>query len=348
MEKEEYVLGSPFECESGEVIENLKITYHISRHESSRVIWICHALTANSDPSEWWPELVGNGKPIDTGKYTVVCANMLCSPYGSSGPLTGPSYLGFPKITIRDMVKAEILLKRHLGIKSIDILIGGSIGGFQVLEWAIMDPGSIRHAVLIACGARVTPWATAYNEAQRMAIEADPTFFKQKDAGSGKEGLKAARAIALISYRSYKGYNSTQHEDDENALFARKACSYERHQGKKLSDRFDAYSYWYLTHAVDSHNAGRDRGGIQKALNGIRAECTVIGIDTDNLFPTEEQKAMARHIPNAGYRELHSDFGHDGFLLEYEQLIRILEERTFLRQAAHKHAAQNGIQITNH
>ena len=218
MEKEEYVLGSPFECESGEVIENLKITYHISRHESSRVIWICHALTANSDPSEWWPELVGNGKPIDTGKYTVVCANMLCSPYGSSGPLTEPSYLGFPKITIRDMVKAEILLKRHLGIKSIDILIGGSIGGFQVLEWAIMDPGSIRHAVLIACGARVTPWATAYNEAQRMAIEADPTFFKQKDAGSGKEGLKAARAIALISYRSYKGYNSTQHEDDDKDL----------------------------------------------------------------------------------------------------------------------------------
>lgn len=325
MTRKEYVHNGPFRCEAGGTIDNLRIVYHISMPGGGprKVIWICHALTANSDPEEWWPEMVGPGRLIDTDRYTVVCANMLCSAYGSSSPAQG-RFLDFPKVTVRDIVRTEALLRRHLGIGRIDLLIGSSIGGFQALEWTVMEPDVIARAVIMACGPRVTPWLTASNEAQRMAIEADPTFRECRTLKGGAAGLRTARAIALISYRSYQGYNSTQAEPDEDTLFAERAASYERYQGRKLSDRFDAYSYWYLTHSVDSHNVGRGRGGVEAALRGIRTRCIIVGIDSDALFPTEEQRYMADHIPGAEYHEITSAFGHDGFLLEYGQISEIL------------------------
>ena len=321
----EYIHEEPFRCEAGGTIDNLRIVYHISMPGGgpSKVIWICHALTANSDPEEWWPEMVGPGRLIDTDRYTVVCANMLCSAYGSSGPAQG-RFLDFPKVTVRDIVRTEALLRRHLGIGRIDLLIGSSIGGFQALEWTVMEPDVIARAAIMACGPRVTPWLTASNEAQRMAVEADPTFRECRTLKGGAAGLRTARAIALISYRSYQGYNSTQAEPDEDTLFAERAASYERYQGRKLSDRFDAYSYWYLTHSVDSHNIGRGRGGVEAALRSIRARCVIVGIDSDALFPTQEQKFMARNLPGAEYPEITSAFGHDGFLLEYRQLSAVL------------------------
>ena len=336
MIRHEYIHDGIFEFEAGGKIEGLKVAYHCSQKEwkkddERKVVWICHALTANSDAEDWWPELVGPGKLFDTEKYFVICANMLGSPYGSSGPSTinpetgKPYFLDFPQITVRDIVRANSLVRKHLGIDKIDLMVGGSIGGFQSLEWSIMEPEVIEKAVYIACGCRVTPWLTAFNESMRMALEADPTFHEYKDLHGGEAGLRCARSIALISYRSYEGYNATQWEQDDDCLFAKRAGSYQRYQGKKLSDRFDAYSYWYLCGSVDSNNVGRGRGGVKAALSSIRTECTVIGIDSDGLFPVVEQKFIAESIPGAVYHEITSKFGHDGFLLENDQLTAIIK-----------------------
>ncbi len=329
---QEYNYKGIFEFEAGGSIDDLKIVYHTSHHKFSgqKVIWICHALTANSDPSDWWPELVGPGKLFDTEKYFIVCANMLGSAYGSSGPSQvrrssgRPYYFDFPEITVRDIVRANILVREHLGIAAIDLMVGGSIGGFQSVEWCIMEPSVIRKAVFIACNARVTPWLTAYNESQRLALEADSTFRECGSLKGGEAGLRSARSIALISYRSYEGYNCTQEEKSDDTLFSEKSASYQRYQGKKLSDRFNAYSYYYLSRSVDSHNVGRGRGGVDNALAAIKADCTVVGIDSDALFPIQEQRYLAEHIPGARFYGITSRFGHDGFLLENDQLSLII------------------------
>jgi homoserine O-acetyltransferase len=162
-----------------------------------------------------------------------------------------------------------------------------------------------------------------------MALEADANIRKQEALDGPYMALSCARSIALISYRSYDGYNLTQEEKDEDFLFSQRAGSYQRYQGKKLSDRFDAYSYYYLGLSVDSHNVGRARGGVERALSCIRAHTTVVGIDSDALFPVCEQKRIAAAIPGARYYEITSRFGHDGFLLEYEQLTEIIEPLLF-------------------
>lgn len=337
MIKKEYIHNEIFEFEAGGKLSGLKVAYHCSERpweagDERKVIWICHALTANSDPTDWWPELVGPGKLFDTEKYFVVCANMIGSPYGSSGPatenpLTGkPYYFDFPLITVRDIVKANILVRKHLGIEKIDLMVGGSIGGFQSVEWCIMETEVIEKTILIACGVRVTPWLTAWEQSQKMALEADPTFRACESLKGGEAGLRCARSIALISYRSYEGYNATQQEADEDCLFADRAGSYQRYQGKKLSDRFDAYSYYCLTNSVNSNNVGRGRGGVEAALATIKSDVTVIGIDSDRLFPVEEQILIHKAIPGSKYHEITSKFGHDGFLLENDQLTRIIEK----------------------
>ena len=162
-------------------------------------------------------------------------------------------------------------------------------------------------------------------EVQRMALEADPTFRACESLDGGRKGLEAARAISLISYRSFDGYNLTQYETDDDCLFASRAASYERYQGEKLVKRgFDAYSYYYLLNCVDSQNVGRHRGGVAKALGEIKAKSIVISITSDGLFPPCESREWAKHIPHAEYYEIESRFGHDGFLLETEQITKIL------------------------
>ncbi len=333
MKEGSITLEGPFELEAGGGVRNIHITYHSSEKEydgKRKVVWICHALTANSDPEDWWPQMVGPGKLIDTGKYFVVCVNMLASPYGSSGPAstdpeTGrPYFFTFPALTIRDLISATVEVRRHLGISCVDLLIGSSIGGFQASEWAVTEPDVIRRLVLMATDVRVSPWLTASCEAQRMALEADPTFRAAESLDGGKAGLKCARAQALISYRSYEGYCTTQQEADPDTLFATRAASYERYQGEKLAKRFDAYSYYYLCNVLDSHNIGRHRGGVAAALGRISAATTVIGIDSDGLFPPRQMKEWAGMIPGADFREITSAFGHDGFLLETGQLTEII------------------------
>lgn len=334
----QYRHNGVFELENGGRIEDLTIVFHCSDRQyqgpadDRKVVWICHAFTANSDPQDWWPELVGPGKVIDPDKYFVACVNMLGSPYGTTSPASlkpgagRPYYFDFPRITVRDIVNANILVRKYLGVDKIDLMIGGSIGGFQALEWMIMEPDVMKKALVSACGARVTPWVTAYNESQRMALEADPTFRECASLDGGKAGLSCARAIALISYRNYICYNETQSEADPDKMFADKVCSYQQYQGKKLIDRFDAYSYYCLTYSLDSHNVGRGRGGVEEALGRIKADTVVVGINTDNLFPVSEQKYMATHIGGAMYVEINSKFGHDGFLIESGPLGNIIQQ----------------------
>ena len=336
------LITDKFSFEAGGSISNLEIIYHTSEREykkGDRVVWLCHALTANSDPLDWWPEMVGENCWVNPDKDFVVCVNIFGSAYGTTGPrsvfdseeasaLEGfGNALDFPKFTVRDTARLFTLVREHLGIERVDLLVGSSIGGFHALEWAIMEGDVIERAAFIATAPRVSPWLSAWMEVQRMAMEADPTFRACESLDGGRKGLEAARAISLISYRSFDGYNLTQYETDEDCLFASRAASYERYQGEKLVKRgFDAYSYYYLLWCVDSQNVGRHRGGVAKALAQIKAKSIVISITSDGLFPPCESSEWAKHIPHAKYYEIESRFGHDGFLLETEQITQILND----------------------
>ena len=319
-----YEITVDLPLENGGVLTGARIVYHESEAREGRTIWICHALTANSNPEDWWPELVGPGK-------AVVCVNMLGSAYGSEGPArtrpeTGqPWLLDFPMITIRDTVNAFIAVRKHLGIEKIDLLIGASNGGFNAIEWSIMEPEIFERCLFLCTAPRISPFLGATVEAQRMALEADPTFREAKDLQGGAAGLKCARAQALISYRSFEGYGLTQAEADPDTLFAGRVASYERYQGEKLVRRgFDAYSYFTLCNALDSHNAGRGRGGVKQALQRIKAACTVVAVDSDLIFPPAEGREWVSWIPNARLIEISSHFGHDGFLLETAKLSALI------------------------
>ena len=329
MKRNEITVDLPLEA--GGVLKGAHLVFHTSEARQGRVIWICHALTANSNPEDWWPEMVGPGRTIDPEKDFVVCVNMLGSAYGSEGPArtnpeTGrPWMLDFPMITIRDSVNAFIQVRKHLGIEKIDLLIGASNGGFNAIEWAIMEPDRFERCLFLCTAPRISPFLGATVEAQRMALEADPSFREANSLNDGAAGLKCARAQALISYRSFQGYGKTQSEQDPDTLFAGRVASYERYQGEKLVRRgFDAYSYFTLCNALDSHNAGRGRGGVQKALQSIRAACTVVAVDTDQIFPPFEGREWTAWIPNARFIEISSLFGHDGFLLEIAKLSALI------------------------
>jgi homoserine O-acetyltransferase len=319
-----------FSFEAGGTLDQLEIIFHTSERpyqQGDRVVWLCHALTANSDPLDWWPEMVGDGCCANPDNDFVVCVNIFGSAYGTTGPRSIENPFSFPLFTVRDTARLFTLVREHLGIEQVDLLIGSSIGGFHALEWAIMEGNRIRHAAFIATAPRVSPWLTAWMEVQRMALEADPTFRACESLDGGRKGLEAARAISLISYRSFDGYNLTQYETDDDCLFASRAASYERYQGEKLVKRgFDAYSYYYLLHCVDSQNVGRHRGGVAAALAQIQAKSIVISITSDGLFPPCESREWAKFIPDAKYYEIESRFGHDGFLLETEQITQILKQ----------------------
>ncbi len=330
MRQYSYNHPTSFPLESGEALPTLEIIYHCSVAPESipaaiasgaRVVWICHALTANSDPSEWWAELVGAGKCFDTQRDIVICANTIGSCYGSTGPANwGGKPLDFPSFSVRDIVAGHITLRQYLSIEKIDLLIGASVGGYQSLEWGSVESHLIDHLILIACNERITPWQTAFNESQRMAIEADRDFMERQLPDAGVLGLRAARTMALISYRSYEGYNIKQGEADEDCYRATRAASYQRHQGKKLSDRFDPYAYYCMTFMLDTHNIGRGRGGVDKVLSSIKSKTLLLAIDSDILFPPAELQSLAVRIPGAKYTSVSSAFGHDGFLIEHEAL----------------------------
>ncbi|MFO7573702.1 MAG: homoserine O-acetyltransferase [Bacteroidales bacterium] len=317
-----------FTTEGGEILPSLEIAYHTYgtlNPEGDNVIWVCHAFTANSDVESWWPGMVGEGCLFNTSRYFVVCANIPGSCYGSTGPLsinenTGePWYLDFPMLTVRDAVSALDLLRLHLGIKRIEMIIGASMGGQQALEYSIIRPELISRLVFIASTARQSPWAIAFNESQRLALEADPSF-RIRNPHGGAEGLKAARAIALLSYRNHFAYNTTQAEISDSVINGFKASSYQAYQGEKLVKRFNPWSYFCLTQMADSHNVGRNRGGLREALAGIRASVLAIGISSDMLFHVDEMKLVAESVPDGKFVLIDSAYGHDGFLTDSHKI----------------------------
>lgn len=321
-----------FTLENGESLPEIRIgyqTFGTLNENGSNVIWICHALTANTNPLQWWPGLVGQTDFINPDEYFIVCANVLGSCYGSTGPRdfnpqNGERYLrDFPKLTIRDMVKAHQLLQKHLGIKHIQLGLGGSMGGQQILEWAIIDPELFRHIALIATAAKSSPWGIAIRTAQRMAIESDPSFYSSSPKG-GWKGMEAARAMAMISYRNHTTYNLTQ-QDGPDFLDGYKAESYQRYQGEKLGGRFDARTYYTLSKAMDTHHVGRERGDWQEVLGTIKAKTLVIGIEGDLLFTADEQRELSAHIQNSRLAFVPSNYGHDGFLVEAPAISQLIK-----------------------
>ncbi|MEM9022201.1 MAG: homoserine O-acetyltransferase [Bacteroidota bacterium] len=318
-------LKRPLVLESGQQLSAVEVGYTAIGNPQNPVVWICHALTANADPVAWWPGLVGPGKLFDPQEHYIVCANILGSCYGTTGPqsidpATGEPWLQrFPAITIRDMVQVHEQLRLQLGIGRLHTLVGGSMGGQQALEWAIESPEVTERLVLLATHAKQSPWGIAFHEAQRLALQADPSFAAGSD-DAGKEGLRAARAIALLGYRNYQAFQLTQQDAGPEVKANYRAATYLRYQGEQLANRFNAHAYYTLSRAMDSHHVGRGRQGIANALQRVAARTLVIGIASDILCPLTEQEFLAEYIPDAALAVVESLYGHDGFLIEQDQL----------------------------
>ncbi|MEJ7737281.1 MAG: homoserine O-acetyltransferase [Chitinophagaceae bacterium] len=321
-----------FTLESGIVLPQYHLaysTYGRLNRKKDNVVWVFHALTANSNPEEWWPGLMGDGKLFDPSEYYIVCVNMPGSCYGSIGPLevnpkTGESWFHqFPFFTTRDMIRAYQPLRKFLGISRIRIGIGGSMGGQQLMEWAVEEPELFEYIFPIATNAFHSPWAIAFNASQRLCIEADTTWLTRHPQ-AGIAGMKCARSVALISYRHYDTYLLSQSENSNELTGNFKSDSYQRYQGEKLARRFNAFSYYKLSQSMDSHNLGRSRTRVEQALGKVKAKTLVIGIETDILFPLREQQFIAENIPGSAFQSIHSVYGHDGFLIEYEQIGRLI------------------------
>jgi homoserine O-acetyltransferase len=323
----------PFKLESGVVLPGFSLAYHTygnMNRDASNVVWVFHALTANSNMLDWWQSLFADDSPIHPDEYFLICVNMPGSCYGSTGPLsinpesTQPWYHSFPLITIQDMVGMYEILRLSLGIEQIYLGVGGSMGGMQALQWAVLQPQLFQHLYLIATNAQHSAWGIAFNAAQRMAIEADSSW-KEANELAGYKGLRTARAIAMISYRNYHPFKESQ--SDKVAKYTDfKAESYIKYQGEKLAQRFNAFSYVALSRSMDAHHVGRGYASTMEALARIRSKTMVTGIESDILFPVEEQLQLAHGIKQATFKLIDSPFGHDGFLIETEQLKEQLKE----------------------
>lgn len=323
-------LPGSFEFESGEQLEGMQVTWRSWGHLNAacdNAVVVNHALTGSADVDAWWPGMMGSGRALDPSRDYIICTNLLGSCYGTTGPARVESGTGrpygsrFPKITVRDMVHCQKRLLDYLGVRSLACVIGGSLGGMVTLEWAAMYPDFVRAFVTVASTARHSPWAIGWSEAQRQAIMADPCWQGGNyEPGRGPvAGLATARAIAMLSYRHWDGF-AVRFGRERHANGQYQAQSYLQHQGRKLAQRFEASSYVALTLAMDDFDVGYERGGAAHALSGLSMPALVVSVDSDILYPLEEQAFMASHLPVAEHVVLRSQHGHDGFLIETESL----------------------------
>lgn len=333
-----YTYPGEFVTERGERLVNPVLAYRTwgtLNAEGTNAVLVTHALTGSADADQWWHGLFRKSGVLDTDRQFVICSNVLGGCYGSTGPLalnpvTGELYSGkFPVVSIRDMVRLQQKLMDHLGINAFEAGIGGSMGGMQILEWAIMDR-RLKSMVVIGTDAAHSAWAIGISEAQRQAIFADPNWidglYHTFDVRPSV-GLSAARMMAMITYRSFDSFVSRYGRNlqpDQQNLFS--VASYLQYQGRKLVDRFDAVTYVRLTQAMDSHDVSRGRAPMEEVLASISIPTLIVGIDSDVLYPTAEQKFLASAIPGAHYAEINSDAGHDAFLIEFEQMERIMRD----------------------
>jgi len=323
-------INQTWKTESGFDFPSVEIAWKswgtLNEHKDN-VILICHALTGNSNAEDWFSGLFDPEGIIDTEQHFVLCINNLGSCYGTTGPTSinpasGKSYQGnFPRISIRDIVRHQQLLLDHLEIKGIELAIGGSMGGMVALEFGLSDK-RIKSLALMAMGKSHSPWAIGISHAQRQAIYADQHWNDgfYDPAFPPQQGLAAARALAMITYRSAQNYEQKFGRALHESSSKFEVESYLEYQGQKLADRFDANTYIRLTEAMDTHDVSRDRGSFLEVLQSLRLPCLVLGIDSDLLYPKNEQIELAALIPNAEFKEIKSTHGHDAFLLEFEQI----------------------------
>ncbi len=307
-------------------------------------VLVLHALTGDSHAAGpagpghptrgWWEGMIGPGAPIDTDRYFVVCPNVLGGCQGTTGPASAdpggvPYGSRFPVVTVRDQVAAEVALADHLGIGCWAGVVGGSMGGMRVLEWCVGHPGRVTRAVVLAAGAAATADQIALCSLQVRAIRADPGFAGGDYYGTGArplDGMAIARGIGQVTYRTGTEFQSRfgrRAQESENPLKGGRYAieSYIEHHGDKLAGRFDPNSYIVLSEAMNSHDVGRGRGGVGRALAGVRARVTVAGITTDRLYPLALQQELAAALPGGDeVVVIDSAYGHDGFLLELEQV----------------------------
>ena len=322
-----YILDKPFALESGRFLDKVTIAYNTYgelNEDRDNVIVICHALSANSDAQEWWPDLFGPGRIYDPTKFFILCANNLGSPYGTTSPLSSDSKgnkygLDFPFFTIRDTANLYLQFLKEKNIKKIHLLIGGSCGGSVALEMAMRLSDSLSYMALLCCSKQEMPWVVAIHESQRIALFRDKTF-KSKNPEAGKKGLYAARAIAMPFYRHPESLNKRQKEESNDIINNFKAASYINYQGKKFADRFDAHCYYHLLNALDSHNVARGYDSFSVALSLIKAKTLVLGFSTDILIPPSEQEELADLIPHGESIIIKTIFGHDAFLIETDAI----------------------------
>lgn len=323
-----------FRLESGATLESPVVAYRTwgdPANAAERTVLICHALTASADADRWWPGMIGAGGAFDPARDFIVCSNILGSCYGTTGPATrrpgsGERYRAdFPRVTVRDMVELQRRLLDELGVGRIALVTGPSLGGMQALEWAASYPERVQAMAPIGVGGRHSAWCIAISEAQRAAIYADEDWRDgyYSDEKPPQKGLAAARMMAVCTYRSWHGFQQR---------FARDECSpggfqmesYLRHQGDKFHRRFDAVSYVRLTQAMNSHDLARGRGEYFDVLESLGQPALVVSVSSDTLYPPFEQALLARYLPNATYRTLDTDDGHDGFLIKTGPLARLV------------------------
>jgi homoserine O-acetyltransferase len=331
-----------FALENGEVLRDVEIAYRTwgdPANAAERTILICHALTGSADVEAWWPGIVGEGKTFEPARDFIVCANILGSCYGTTGPVSlkpgkGVRYRAdFPRISVRDMVELERVLLDKLGVGFIELVTGPSLGGMQALEWALMYPERVGSVVPIGVGGRHSAWCIGVSEAQRAAIAADPNWNDgyYSDDAPPEKGLAAARMMAICTYRSWDSFDQRFGRDQRDEELYQ-VQSYLRHQGTKINGRFDANTYVTLTHAMHTHDLARDRGEYPDILRSIEQPALVVSVSSDALYPPGEQRYLADHLPNAQYEILDCPHGHDGFLIETGTLGDMIAEFRNRRQ----------------
>jgi len=282
----------------------------------------------------WWDSLIGSGKTFDTEKYFVICSNFLGGCYGTTGPTsqderTGEQFrMRFPHYTVRDMVKVQKELLDTLNVKELVTVAGGSLGGMQALEWAIMFPELVKSIIPIATAVQHSAWAIAFNTLARQILLNDPEW-QNGNYDEQPKGLASARIAAMISYRAPEDFNikfgrAVAQQNNNQALEKFQIENYLLYQGEKLVKRFDANTYLYIANAIDAHDVALRRGTVAETLGKISAKCLVIGISSDILYPPDEQKNIAAQIRHADYEEIDSIFGHDAFLIEFEQVSNFI------------------------
>jgi homoserine O-acetyltransferase len=321
-------MEAPLVLESGVRLPGVEVAFRTWGRPNAggdNAVLVCHALTGSADVDRWWEALLGPGRALDPDRDFVVCSNVLGSCYGTTGPASRrPATAGrwggeFPAITVRDMVRLQAVLLEALGVRRLRLVIGGSLGGMQVLEWALLFPERVEALAPLAVSARHSAWCIGLSEAQRQAIYADPKWRggRYPEDDPPERGLAVARQIAMCTYRS---------RESLEGRFSREAApggayaveSWLHHHGRALVERFDAASYVALTRAMDTHDVGRGRGGVRRALEGVRQPALVVSIDTDVLYPPAEQEELAAALPAARLATLRSPHGHDAFLIEGE------------------------------